>query len=394
MSAMNNALSELANKDQSLSAPIEKAKVNKVKSRSPIVWVALGFSLSLAVGGWAVSQQSETIVTSESSVEQFESAKQEKEADVRAVAKTKVVDEKEPEHTLVTPEKTIQAVTIFEPVDEVKPKQKVANKPIQKPVHVAKVNQAVIAQSEKSQPLKSQTTERKSSQSAREAKAVEPSKQVSSVAEPKPKSEMIVEQVELTPEALAQNALSRAKKALDSNDMNGALTNYSEVLRYTPKNEVARQKLAALYYGKGDARKAYDILQYGIKLSPDSEDLRLGLSKLLVKEKQPDVALSPLLHLPPNPSIHYLAMRAALGQKSKQGKITLESYQQLVGLDPENGRWWLGLAIQQERNMDFDSALHSYQQALSLIGISKQSQNFVRDRMKVLRTIQESTSAN
>ena len=141
-------------------------------------------------------------------------------------------------------------------------------------------------------------------------------------------------------------------------------------------------------------RKAYDILQYGIKLSPDSEDLRLGLSKLLIKEKQPDVALSPLIHLPPNPSIRYLAMRAALGQKSKQSEVTLESYQQLVGLDPENGRWWLGLAIQQERNMDFDSAFNSYQQALSLIGISKQSQNFVRDRMKVLRTIQESTSAN
>ncbi|RBW64062.1 MSHA biogenesis protein MshN [Vibrionales bacterium C3R12] len=387
MSAMNNALSELANKDQSLPAPIEKAQVNKVKSRSPIVWVALGFSLSLAVGGWAVSQQSDMIVTSENTVNLRDDSKSGKESDIRTLA-----DKKESDFTPVTPEKTIQAVTIFEPVND--EKKKSVSVSSQKPIHVAKINQpqSVESQSAKVQLVNSQIAERKSSQPTRAVKANESTKETN--VKTAPTSAMVVEQVELTPEALAQNALSRAKKSLDSNDMNGALSNYSEVLRYTPKNEVARQKLAALYYGKGDARKAYDILQYGIKLSPDSEDLRLGLSKLLIKEKQPDVALSPLIHLPPNPSIRYLAMRAALGQKSKQSEVTLESYQQLVGLDPENGRWWLGLAIQQERNMDFDSAFNSYQQALSLIGISKQSQNFVRDRMKVLRTIQESTSAN
>ncbi|TKF23136.1 MSHA biogenesis protein MshN [Vibrio genomosp. F6] len=392
MSAMNNALSELANKDQSLSAPIEKAQVNKVKSRSPVVWVALGFSLSLAVGGWAVSQQSDMIVTSENTVNLRDDSKSGKESDIRTLAEKKVADKKESDFTPVTPEKTIQAVTIFEPVND--EKKKSVSVSSQKPIHVAKINQpqSVESQSAKVQLVNSQIAERKSSQPTRAVKANESTKETN--VKTAPTSAMVVEQVELTPEALAQNALSRAKKSLDSNDMNGALSNYSEVLRYTPKNEVARQKLAALYYGKGDARKAYDTLQYGIKLSPDSEDLRLGLSKLLIKEKQPDVALSPLIHLPPNPSIRYLAMRAALGQKSKQSEVTLESYQQLVGLDPENGRWWLGLAIQQERNMDFDSAFNSYQQALSLIGISKQSQNFVRDRMKVLRTIQESTSAN
>ena len=89
MSAMNNALSELANKDQSLSAPIEKAQVNKVKSRSPIVWVALGFSLSLAVGGWAVSQQSDMIVTSENTVNLRDDSKSGKESDIRTLAEKK-----------------------------------------------------------------------------------------------------------------------------------------------------------------------------------------------------------------------------------------------------------------------------------------------------------------
>ena len=54
MSAINNALSELAKKESTTS--IEAAVVPKVKTRSPLVWVAGGFTLSLAMGGWAVSQ--------------------------------------------------------------------------------------------------------------------------------------------------------------------------------------------------------------------------------------------------------------------------------------------------------------------------------------------------
>lgn len=385
MSAMNHALSELANKDQTLAVPIVKAQIKKVKSGSPVVWIVFGFSLSLAVGGWAVSQQSDMIVTADSAgldpnLKQTSNVA----AQVQVVAETKLpIKSRSTEIDSVTPEKTIQAVTIFEPVNQVKKKALQAT--TQKPVTVAKVT--------RSEPSKPAVEPLKS------VKVVKLNKQpIKQELRPKTKkvseSEMIVEEVELTPDALAQNALSRAKKALDSNDMNGALSNYSEVLRYTPKNEIARQKLAVLYYGKGDARKAYNLLQYGIKLSPNSEELRLGLSKLLIKEKQPEVALSPLLHLPPNPSINYLAMRAALGQKSKQGDVTLESYMQLVDIEPENGRWWLGLAIQQERNMDFESAIKSYKQALSLVGISKSSQNFVRDRMSILSNIQESASAN
>lgn len=54
MSVINNALSELAKKKSATS--IEAAVVPKVKTRSPFVWVAAGFTLSLAMGGWAISQ--------------------------------------------------------------------------------------------------------------------------------------------------------------------------------------------------------------------------------------------------------------------------------------------------------------------------------------------------
>ena len=55
MSVINNALSELAKKKSATS--IEAAVVKpKVKTRSPLVWLVAGFTLSLAMGGWAISQ--------------------------------------------------------------------------------------------------------------------------------------------------------------------------------------------------------------------------------------------------------------------------------------------------------------------------------------------------
>ena len=90
----------------------------------------------------------------------------------------------------------------------------------------------------------------------------------------------------------------------------------------------------------------------------------------------------------------YLAMRAALSQKSQQEEIALESYQKLVEINSDNARWWLGLAIQQERQLDLTAAKQSYQGALTRVGISSQSQNFVRDRLKIIDALEENDDAN
>lgn len=188
--------------------------------------------------------------------------------------------------------------------------------------------------------------------------------------------------------------MARAGKALDSNDLQSAVSAYVEALRYMPENERARQKLAALYYGKGDVRRAFDLLQAGIELNHSGETLRLALAKLLMKENQTEAALSPLAYLPATASVEYLSLRAALAQKSKHNDIALESYQHLTQIDANNSRWWLGLAIQQERAFRLPEAKQSYQQALTKVGLSAQSQAFIRDRLSVLASLEDTKSAN
>ncbi|MCK8082931.1 MSHA biogenesis protein MshN [Vibrio sp. 1CM24A] len=391
MSVINNALSELAKKKSATS--IEAAVVPKVKTRSPLVWVVAGFTLSLAMGGWAISQGP---VIEPSIVEQPISTR-DLQVQVSVVDGSNGIQEvaqpiSSPTKKLVTldsaslsTEHSVMAKSV-----QVKPdvsesvvmsapkatKQQIPTKPLStpkttdtevpQPIYVASVAKKDPA-SISNEPVASGGSEN---------------------------SGMLIEQVELTPEQLSVNAQGRAQKALDANDLTGALKGYTEALRYTPRNEDVRQKLAILYFGKGDTRKAYELYQSGIKLNINSEKLRLGLSKLLVKANQSEAALSPLIHLPPNPTQNYLAMRAALSQKSQQEEVALESYQKLVEVDSDNARWWLGLAIQQERQLDFTAAKASYQGALTRVGISSQSQSFVRDRLKILNALEESGDAN
>ncbi|CAH6999989.1 MSHA biogenesis protein MshN [Vibrio chagasii] len=381
MSVINNALSELAKKKSATA--IEAAVVPKVKTRSPFVWVAAGFTLSLAMGGWAISQGPTVDNSISTQDRQVQVSVVDSSAEVPAIVTQapssptkKLVTVDASYLTQVTPEKSSRNQALV--VDSAVKTPQITKPQVQaKPTATTKVNTTqvpeptLIASVAKSSPA-SISNEPKDSEN----------------------SGILIEQVELTPEQLSVNAQGRAQKALDANDLTGALKGYNEALRYTPRNEDVRQKLAILYFGKGDTRKAYELFQSGIKLNINSEKLRLGLSKLLVKADQAEAALSPLVHMPPHPTQEYLAMRAALSQKSQQEEIALESYQKLVEIDSENARWWLGLAIQQERQLDFAAAKQSYQAALTRVGISSQSQSFVRDRLKIISALEESSNAN
>lgn len=383
MSVVNEALAKSAQRSHSRLSNIERIDVAKPKARPAWLWVMLGFGVSLAVGGWSISLQSVDTIPSSAEV-------------VR------------PEVPSPTQKTTQQSIALYQaPVNSealVKNETLVQKETL--PKNETSVKNAVLAKVEGSPTSLKQTANRQREQTALgselNAEPVlnlvdnsEPSffeEEVSSL--PSSSPVMIVEQVSLTPEQLAQKALQRAQKAMESNELQTAVSAYTEALRYTPHDEMARQKLAALYYGKGDGRKAFDLMQAGIERNPDGEVLRLALAKLLVKEKQEASALVPLAYLPSQLSIEYLSLRAALAQKTKQDEIARESYQQLTEKDPNNGRWWLGLAIQQERALQWPAAQHAYQQALNKVGLSSQSQAFIHQRLQLLASLEETQSAN
>ncbi|TQQ76952.1 tetratricopeptide repeat protein [Vibrio cholerae] len=383
MSVVNEALAKSAQRSHSRLSNIERIDVAKPKARPAWLWVMLGFGVSLAVGGWSISLQSVDAIPSSAEIVQPEVPSPTQKTTQQTIALYQAPVNSE---ALVKNETLVQKETL--------------------PKNETSVKNAVLAKVESSPSSFKQTANRQREQTAlgselnaepvlNLADNSEPSffeEEVSSL--PSSSPVMIVEQVSLTPEQLAQKALQRAQKAMESNELQTAVSAYTEALRYTPHDEMARQKLAALYYGKGDGRKAFDLMQAGIERNPDGEVLRLALAKLLVKEKQEASALVPLAYLPSQPSIEYLSLRAALAQKTKQDEIARESYQQLTEKDPNNGRWWLGLAIQQERALQWPAAQHAYQQALNKVGLSSQSQAFIHQRLQLLASLEETQGAN
>lgn len=387
MSVVNQALAKGAKASHSRLSHIERIEVGTPKARPAWLWIILGFSVSLAVGGWSISLSSPDTapgLVSERDINPQTPSPTQKISQPQVALYSAPVTE----HSVTAKTATTSAQpSVSEPVTLAANHSKLVDE--QEWVETETViDTAAEFEAEPTNPLLANRTlasERADDSDVESIWDEEPVQEQ----EPSSTPVMVVERVELTAEQLAHQALLRAQKAMESNELQAAIHAYSEALRYTPNDETARQKLAALYYGKGEGRKAFDVMQAGIALNPNGEVLRLALAKLLVKEKQEAAALVPLAPLNAQPSLEYLALRAALAQKAKQDEMARESYQQLIEKDPNNGRWWLGLAIQQERALQWSAARQSYQQALSHVGLSNQSQAFIQQRLQLLTSLEE-----
>ncbi len=193
----------------------------------------------------------------------------------------------------------------------------------------------------------------------------------------------------MSPAQLAEVAVKRAQEALDVGDIRKALAEYQSALRFAPAREDIRSQVAALHYGRRETREALTILQEGIARNPSSESLRLTMAKLLARESQSQTALSVLSDWFVSPSPEYAAMRGALAQQLSDNGAALESYQYLVTHYPEDGRWWLGLAIASDREGEAVDAQKAYQETQRLGGVSEASQAFVRQRLYALQQLQQ-----
>ncbi|WP_375751522.1 tetratricopeptide repeat protein [Vibrio sp. HN007] len=386
MSVINNALTDIANKENGESSTLKRAEIPKVKSSGKLAWAIGGLALSLALGGWAVSTQ----MDDDYALDLVDKVNSEKASVDSAIVES--VPLSVPAEPMTEQEVDLQSHAV-----KLSPTVKVSeenNLPVYSVDRNTLVKKKTVAKqtakpSPAAKPLPaSKKVEQKQTIQKRDV-TKKPIK-IAQVEQTKKSTDldsgaMQVQHVELTSAQIAQKAVERAKRALDSNDLSRAIKEYEKALRYRPSDDKSRRKLAALYYGKKNVRKSVEVLRQGIRLDEDNQKLRIALSKILVKEGQPEAALSPLVHLPESASIEYLSLRAGLAQQTKTNAIAMETYQQLVLLEGDNARWWLGLAIQQERELNYEAAISSYTNALSRIGLSKNSQAFIRDRLSLLK---------
>lgn len=99
-----------------------------------------------------------------------------------------------------------------------------------------------------------------------------------------------------------------------------------------------------------------------------------------------DSALASLAQIPER---HVLARQKWLAQTDlaqKQGQFTLveQAYRQLLQQDPQQAKWWLGLAYALDSQQQFAQASQAYRTALSYSGLSTQATAFIEQRLQQL----------
>lgn len=203
---------------------------------------------------------------------------------------------------------------------------------------------------------------------------------------PQQQGQMAITEVKLTPKQLAQKRFTLANEAERDGKLKDAISYYEQTLGFDPSMHEARKQLAALHYGQGQLAKASEVLQQGMLLFQQQLDFALLLARVQQASGQADLALVTLANIP---DTHPLARQkwmaqSDLAQKLGQFSLSEQAYRQLLQQEPQQAKWWMGLAYALDSQQQFPQARQAYRTALGHRGLSAQASAFIEQRLTQL----------
>ncbi len=197
-------------------------------------------------------------------------------------------------------------------------------------------------------------------------------------------TKMTVSRRQLTAAELVAQKLSRAEKAVNSNEITKAEQLFEEVLIIEPTHKEARKKLAALWFGRKSYQQALNVLSQGIALDKEDSELRLLKARIFIKQGRPLGAFKTLAPLKSIENSEYQLMLANVAMQVEQYANAIMAYKVLIKMQPFSGRWHLGLAIVYDKDSQFDEAINEYKLALTQADLSDSSAQFALQRVQAL----------
>lgn len=198
------------------------------------------------------------------------------------------------------------------------------------------------------------------------------------------KPTLSISRKQLTAAELTQQKIGQAEQALAENELTKAEKLFEDVLLMTPEHKSARKQLAALWFGRQSFQAAINVLSQGIQLYPDDSEFRLMKARIYLNQGQTVAAVNTLKDLPYVENVEYQALLASHAQQISQFGIATTAYQLLAKLEPNAGRWWLGLAVAYDSNSEFDQAVIAYGQSIDKSDLSENARQFARQRIQEL----------
>ncbi|MEI6893747.1 MAG: tetratricopeptide repeat protein [Colwellia sp.] len=195
---------------------------------------------------------------------------------------------------------------------------------------------------------------------------------------------MSVSRHQLSANDLAEKKLALAEKAIEARQIEKAEKLLEEVVILKPSDSQTRKKLAALWFGRKAYRDAISLLSQGIALDSQDSSLRKMKARIHLQQGQVTAALKTLKPLDQLKDEQYQVMLANTAQQAQQNKVAVKAYQLLTTMQPDVGRWLLGLAVLYDKNSQFNLASVAYNQALTKNDLSISSENFIKQRIQVI----------
>lgn len=209
-----------------------------------------------------------------------------------------------------------------------------------------------------------------------------------SIEEPEPlivavpaKSSLTISRSQLSPQALATSKITEAEQAMERNDIPKAEALFEEVLLVMPEHETARKQLAALWYGKRYYQDAVNLLSQGIALAPEAEEMRIMSARIYYEQGQARDAYNILIPLKHSMNAEFQVLLANTAAQLNEHDSAIIAYRTLITLEPDMGRWFLGLAVSLDSLGKFLPAIDAYQQAIARNNLSSSATQFARQRL-------------
>ncbi len=177
-----------------------------------------------------------------------------------------------------------------------------------------------------------------------------------------------------------------ARIALESGQSARASDLLAQILEISPEQSSVRKQLASLLYANRDTVGAVKALEEGIVSHPEDSSIRLMQARISFRQGDIQKAQAILKEHPSTTlaSTDLLSFRAAISEQVGDYKQAHSDYQSLTTREPNTAKWWLGLAVSQDKLKLPEKAVESYKRVQGLNQLSMQVHDFVKTRIDSL----------
>jgi MSHA biogenesis protein MshN len=192
---------------------------------------------------------------------------------------------------------------------------------------------------------------------------------------------------ELTPKQASENSYRRALASLQEGRVSAALADLDRAVELDPRNEAARQTYVSLLLENRRTDDAIRQLRLALGIDPRQPGLAMVLARLQVEKGDP-AALDTLLNTLPyaGNNADYMAFLAGVLQRQQRHAEAADYYRSALQLSPQNGVWWIGLAISLQADQHLPEAREAFSRARSSSGLTPELRGFIdRELAKLSR---------